>query len=139
MYFSYNKKAFTLLELLVVISILAILTAIAIPKIKGMRQNANLLKASKEMDAIMLAIESYRTFGSSSAYPPSSTRVVSAYLLSASPNMINSAPYDPFGATSTTEYNYLLSANGKYYVVWTAGLTGQDQPIAISNTGVISY
>ncbi len=134
-----SNKAFTILELLVVISVLGVIIGISIPKMVGMRQNANLLKAQKDIQTIISALESYRTFDSSHVFPPTTTTLQSTYLLSALPNIINSILYDPFGATSTTEYNYMCSSNKKYYIVWSVGLTGQNQPLSISNTGVVTY
>ena len=133
------KSAFTILELLIVISVLTILIGISTPKIKGMQQNSNLIKAQREVDTIKSALESYRTFGTTNLFPPSTTTLQATYLITSVPNLINNILYDPFGATSTTEYNYLCSSNKKYYIVWSVGVTGQNQPTAISNTGVVTY
>lgn len=132
-----HKNAFTILELLVVISVLTILIGIAMPKIKGMSQNAQVAQAQKEVQTLVAALEEYKSMNNS--FPPSTITVQNSYLISANPKMITNILYDPFGATSTTEYNYLRSGNGKYYVVWSVGLTGQNQPTAISNTGAITY
>ena len=133
------KGAFTLVELLVVISVLTVLIAIGIPRFKGMSQNAQVGKAQKELATLVAAIESYKTFDSSKTYPPSTATLQANYLVSATPDIVSSVVYDPFGSTSTSEYNYLRSGNGKYYIVFSAGFSGQNQPTAISNTGVVSY
>ena len=132
------KKSFTIIELLVVISVLGILVAIAIPRIIGMQQNSNLTKANNELNTLRAALESYRTFDTSHTFPPTTTTIGATYLSVATPKMVD-VLYDPFGATSTTEYNYLCSSNGKYYVVWSVGIPGSLQPTAISNTGDISF
>jgi general secretion pathway protein G len=133
------KKAFTIIELLVVIVLLGILIGIAVPKIKGFQQNGNLTKAQREVVTLETALESYYTFTTPHAFPPSDPAVQTNYLINFTPKMVNNIAYDPFGATSTTEYNYLCSQNGLYYVVFSKGLSGQDLPVSISNTGVITY
>jgi prepilin-type N-terminal cleavage/methylation domain-containing protein len=133
------KKAFSILEILVVLTVLAILIGIAIPRISGMQQQGNLAKVRAELKTLKAAIESYNTFSNHHGYPPSSTILQASYLVNASPQIISNILYDPFGATPTTEYNYLSSSNGAYYIVWSAGTSGQNQPTAISSTGDISY
>lgn len=133
-----QKKSFTIIELVIVILVLTILIGITVPRIKGFQQNVNLVKASKEAVTIETALESYYMFNSH-VYPPSTSTVQTVYLTNAVPNVISNVFYDPFGATSTTEYNYLCSSNGQYYVVWSVGVSGQSQPTAISNTGDISF
>jgi len=138
-----QTKAFTILELVIVISVLAILIGIAIPTINGMRQHANVSKAKAEIQTIMSAVESYYTFGSPHAYPPAPspgiTNLQQTYLVNTTPNIISSPLYDPFAANSTTEYSYMTSGNGQYYVIWSASLPGANPPTNISNSGVISY
>jgi len=129
-----------MIELLLVIVVLGILIGIAIPKIKGMQQNGNIVKAKKEVATIMTALESYYTFNSNS-YPVATTPITNlqaTYLLNATPSMIGNLVYDPFAA-SNTEYSYVSSSNGQYYIVWSVSLAGVNQPTGISNSGVISY
>jgi len=134
-----QKKAFSILELVVVFTVLAILISIAVPQIKGMQQQGNLSKVKAELKTLRAAIESYYTFSNPSSYPPSSTTLQASYLTNAAPQIISNILYDPFGASATTEYNYLRSSNGAYYIVWSAGTSRQNQPTAISPTGDISY
>jgi general secretion pathway protein G len=131
------KKAFTILELLVVISVLGILIGIVVPRFKGMQDNGKLTKAKGEVRSIMAALESYRTFNATQ-YPPSTTTLIASYLLAASPQIIN-VLYDPFGSTTTTEYNYKCSSNGNYYVVFTQGVNATYRPTSVSDAGVITY
>jgi general secretion pathway protein G len=135
-----RTKGFTILELIVVLLVLGIIIGIAIPNIKGMQQNTNITKASKEIATIETALEMYRT--STSSYPIATTPITNLqqqYLINATPRIISAVLYDPFAATSTTEYSYMSSPNGKYYVIWSVSLSGAVQPSAISNSGVISY
>jgi len=119
-----SKKGFTILEILVVLSVIAILIGIAVPRLKGMQDQANISKAKAELRALQAAIVSYYTNTSPNAYPPTSTTVGATYLTTATPQIISSPLYDPWGATSTTEYKYVLSSNGKYYVIGSVGPNG---------------
>jgi len=137
---SLKTKAFTIIELLIVITMLGILIGISVPKIKAMQQNGKTVKAQREVATIMTALESYYTFGAHS-YPVETTPMTHLqliYLLNATPNMMSSVIYDPFAAANT-EYSYVSSSNGQYYVVWSVSLAGPNPPIGIDNSGRISY
>jgi len=118
-----NKKGFTILEILVVLSVIAILIGIAVPRLKGMQDQANISKAKAELRALQAAIVSYYTNTSPNAYPPTSTTVAASYLISATPQIIASPLYDPF-RTPPAEYLYVLSGNGMYYFILSTGPNG---------------
>jgi len=54
-----NKKGFTLIELVVVIAIIGILAAIAIPRFTGVRENANESVVIANLKSIQTAVELY--------------------------------------------------------------------------------
>jgi len=56
------KKGFTIIELVIVISVLIILIGIAIPRMKGMQDSSNIVRAKKELQTLQAAVESYYTF-----------------------------------------------------------------------------
>src|SRR5258708_1457784 len=100
------KKGFTIVELLVVISVLVILIAITIPRFKGMQDSGKIAKAKKELQTIQGAIESYYSNQTQSPkqFPPSTTTICDSYLVPSSPQVISAALYDPWiGPSSTTE------------------------------------
>jgi|GEM_PF-1503414 len=132
-----NKKGFTILEILVVLSVIAILIGIAVPRLKGMQDQANISKAKAELKTLQAAIVSYYTNSSPNAYPPTSTTVATTSLITATPQIISTALYDPWGATATTEYNYVLSANGQYYVISSVGPNGAIGSCLAAGTKVL--
>jgi len=135
-----KSKAFTVIELILVLLVLGILIGMSVPKIKAMQQNGNVVKANKEVASIEAALESYYTFNSNS-YPPATTAITNlqqTFLINANPQIISNVIYDPFSA-SPTEYSYMTSSNGQYYAIWSQSLSGANHPTSISNTGVISY
>ena len=131
-----KQKGFTLIEMMIVIAIIAILVGIAIPRFKGMQDVANVSKAEAELKTIQIAIESYY-MSNSNTYPDTSTTMVSSDLVDASPKIITSALYDPFGGDSV-EYNYAKSDGGNYYIVWSVGINGISDITGIDDEGDIT-
>lgn len=132
-----RKKGFTIIELLVVISVISILIGIAIPRFKGMQDQANLTKAEAETRVLQTALESYYINQNPNAYPATSTTICASSLNSASPLIVDVPLYDPF-RTSGTEYNYIKSSNGLYYVVFSYGIDGAADITGISDAGALT-
>ena len=130
------NRGFTLVELLVVISVIAILLGIIIPRFKGMQEEANRSKAKSELKTLQVAVESWYMHQSPQAYPPTTSTLCATYLDTASPLMVSSPLYDPFAAPGT-EYNYAVSSNGAYYIIWSVGPTGGTGIAGIGTNGVI--
>lgn len=130
MFIRHRKKGFTIIELLIVISVIAILVGIALPRFKGMKDEANIAKAKGELTSIQAAVESYWTHHSN-VYPAN----IAAALTGAVPQILAVVPYDPFGATSTTAYGYVTA--GQYYVIFSAGPNGNGT-VSVTDAGVLS-
>lgn len=130
-----RKKGFTIIELLVVIAVIAILVGIAIPRFKGMQDEANTSKAKAELRVLQTAVESYYMNQTPNAYPATSTTVCASTLNSASPLIVGEVLYDPF--RSSAEYRYILDSNGNYYVVFSYGLDGAADITGINTSGVL--
>jgi prepilin-type N-terminal cleavage/methylation domain-containing protein len=65
----YSKRAFTLLELLVVVGVIAVLMAILLPSLSRAKLNAKILAVNAELYGVGLALESYFT-ENDREYPP---------------------------------------------------------------------
>jgi|SRR6056297_258686 len=57
------KKGFTLIELMIVIAIVGILTAIAIPNFRSMKDKGAIASANGTLKNVLKAIEAYRALG----------------------------------------------------------------------------
>jgi hypothetical protein len=119
--------------------VLTVLIGIAMPRMKGLMDNAKIVQVQKEMQTVVAAVESYYIF-SPNVYPPTSTSVQNTYLLNAFPRILTQRFYDPFRTTSNTEYKFNLSSNGKYYAVISAGIDGALGTVIVdsNNGGVVS-
>ena len=131
----FKNKGFTILELLVVLTVISILIGVAIPRIKGMQDEANKAKAKSETRTIQAALESYYINHSPNVYPATSTTVCASSLNGATPKIVSGTLYDPF--LSSTEYNYVRSSNGKYYVAFSVGPDGAADITGINDSGVL--
>lgn len=66
---SFNRKGFTLVEIMIVVAIIALLAAIAIPNLLRARHNANETAAIGAMRTLSTALESFRAAQTPPAYP----------------------------------------------------------------------
>ncbi|NLE65351.1 MAG: prepilin-type N-terminal cleavage/methylation domain-containing protein [Elusimicrobia bacterium] len=129
------KKAFTLIEILVVITVLLILVSIAVPRLRGYQDEANKTKVKSELKSLKSAVESY--WNSTGGYPPTTETIAESYLLGATPQMLNRTLYDPFSPDGTNEYKYFLSDNGQYYALLSVGPDGALSTTTVSDSGVV--
>jgi len=126
-----KTKAFTLIELLIVIAVISILIGIALPRFKGMQLEGNIAKAKGELRTLQTAVESYYIHNGS--YPAN----FPSDLETANPNIIGSdAPTDPF--MSGNDYGFAISGNGNYYVIYSAGPDGRRTVRGINNSGDVT-
>jgi len=133
-----KSKGFTLIELLIVMAVIAILIAIAIPSFRGMQNEARKTKAQGDVRVLKIAVESYYK-NHNNLYP-----AVASYqttLLGASPRILESSLYDPFGATASTAYVYGLSGTGpsdsQYYIIYSVGPGGNGSS-SVAADGTVS-
>ena len=125
-----KNKAFTLIELLIVMAVIAILIAIAIPSFRGMQDEARKTKAQGDVRVLKIAVESYyKNHGN--VYPTattSGTQTWEATLTGATPRILDAVLYDPFGDTTTSQYWYKTdtasTSTAKYYIIYSEGPGG---------------
>lgn len=67
----FNNKGFTLIEIMVVVAVIAILAAIAIPSYLGIQRKSARSEAKANLEAISLALEGY--MAETNNYGPGST------------------------------------------------------------------
>jgi prepilin-type N-terminal cleavage/methylation domain-containing protein len=110
-----KKQAFTLIELLIVVAIIAILAAIAVPNFLEAQTRAKVSRAKTDLRTISVAVESYAV--DHNKYPPDGddTRttdqmaIMARYaqkawfaILTTPVAYISSAPFDPFNTKAHT-------------------------------------
>ena len=123
-----GKRGFTLLELIIVIAVISILIAIALPRFKGMQDEGNIAKAKGELRTLQTAVESFYIHNSQS-YPSALSG-----LTSASPSIVTTVPTDPFNSGSGS-YGYARGGtNNKFYVIYSVGPGGNGSATITSDS-----
>ena len=140
-----KESGFTLLEILVVITLILIIAGIAIPRFAGVTDEGRKAKATSELKTVQTALESY-LLNTSSTVPGTASLTTANFLTlgtaleGATPRIIgkSSTMYDPFGATATTNYLFARSPNSKYYVAVSIGVNKTGTITGVSDTGDIT-
>jgi type IV pilus assembly protein PilA len=118
-----TKKGFTLVEIMIVVSIIVLLAAIAIPNLLRSRISANEAAAIAALKTLSAAAETYFMSQVPMAYPPSL-----AALSSPTPPYIDSN----LGSGNKSGYSFNWSGGGNTYSVTAA-------PQSANVTGVRSF
>jgi len=111
-----NSKGFTLFELLVSISIIAILTAVAVVSFGGMNKKTRDARRISDIEKIRVALESAKQIGGT--YPASVANLVSG-------GFLDKAPTDP---KTSSIYSYTRDSNSSYHLCATVELAGSTTP-----------
>jgi len=130
------KSGTTILELIIVIGVLAIVISIAVPKIKGMQQSAQITKVKAELQTLQAATESYASVNNG-YYPVSpgyAYNMMESTLISSVPQIISSYMLDPF---TSQQYYYAESSNQQYYS-WVSLGFASSTGMAINNNGNVT-
>lgn len=110
-----DRKGFTLIELLIVVAIIGILAAIAVPNFLNAQTRAKVARCKADLKAIAMGMEQYQL--DNNAYPPSHR----IFLITTPISYIGSIPKDVFaptynnnsgqpeGWTGWTWYRYIMA------------------------------
>ena len=124
------RKGFTLIEILLVIIIIGIIAAVAIPSFTNMTTRNNTAKAKADLRSLQVAVENYYLYNAS-AYPPALSN-----LTATTPIIIRSIPKDPY-SSSQAVYGYGRSPNAKYYVIYSVG-PDRSGSASVTDAGVLT-
>jgi len=129
----HRKSAFTLIELMIVMAVIAILIGIILPMAGGFREEANMNRARGDLSTLRTAMESYYIHHSN-AYPTTAIGLPALTDATTNPKIVTRIPDDPFLPGSS--YGYLL--NGQFYAIWSVGPGGTGSVSAVSATGAVT-
>lgn len=133
-----GRKGFTLVEIMIVVAIIALLAAIAIPNLLRARHNANEAAAIASCRTISTALESYRA----AQTPPTYVGGTLAALAAANPPYIDATLGAASAAPGKQGYTFALAiTNANQYTCTatpvTANVTG-TRVFVVTESGVIT-
>jgi type IV pilus assembly protein PilA len=120
-----RKEGFTLVEIMIVVAIIILLAAIAIPNLLRARHNANEAAAIGSLRTLSTAMESYRAAQNTPEYP-----TALGQLTSANPPYIDATLAG--GTKQGYSFSYARAANSNQYTV-------SATPITSTVTGTRSF
>jgi len=101
-----NRKAFTLIELLIVIAILGILVALILPRFGDVREDANTKVCTANLRGLASAMATYETKENNGLVPWGSLAVTDLETW----GYVADEPFCPYEATTKTSYTLVAGA-----------------------------
>jgi len=131
----FRRGSFTIIELLIVIAVIGILVGLALPRFKGLQEEANIAKAKSELRVLQTAVESYYMHNNNT-YPTAGATWEDA-LVNSTPRIISAAINDPFNNTVQYGYDDDGGTPVNYYVLYSVGLT-MNGAATVDTNGTVS-
>ena len=104
-----HSRGFTLIELLIVVAIIAILAAIAVPNFLEAQTRSKVSRCKSDIRSLATAVEAYRV--DTNHYLPHNDTEADVYPLTTPVAFLSAVPHDPFKDPHKT-----YSDTGQYYV-----------------------
>jgi len=101
------------MEIMIVVAIVALLSAISIPNLLNARKNANQAVAQATLRTMGVAIETYASSTGGGQYASSDGTTSDAYLTGAAPPFLNKS----YCGTSVSGYDYSCAINKASYTI----------------------
>ncbi len=108
-------KGFTLVELLVTVTIIGILSSIAVYGLTSVRQKAQDTSSLSSLRDLQIALETYKSVNN--VYPDAGTQGTASYIQNLAPSFIRKLPVGTV-QSGTTGFQYMVSSDKKTYCLF---------------------